>query len=74
MSVYVELSSPTSVGAFVRKIKDMGIKMTDMELYKDADFGKASVSASLSLSKRRSHEEILAEIGSLEDITYIEEI
>lgn len=75
MTLYVELNAVSKVGEFMRRLKELGIKTIDMDIHKEAAAtGQVSVSVSLQLAKRGSHEEIIAEIGKLEGLTFIEEI
>ena len=75
MTLYVELKAVSMVGEFMRRLKEMGIKVIEMDIHKEAAAtGQVSVSVSLQLAKRGSHEEIIAEIGKLEGLTFIEEI
>lgn len=75
MTLYVELNAVLMLGEFVRRLKDMGIKVVDMDIHKEAVVtGQVAVSVSLHLDKRGSHEDIIAEIGKMEGLTFVEEI
>lgn len=76
LNFHVDMDSMENLGSIVALLKASGHVICDMEIEKETHESINSVSASFSLllSPKHSHAEVLAEISTVNGITYVEEI
>lgn len=76
IELYVEFASVEYVGSFIHHLRSRDIRLTDVELMKEAESGEGVVSARLTIDmpKRCHHGEIMASLSEVEGVDYIEEI
>jgi len=76
LDLYMEFSKMSDLGAFMTKIKEFGMKITDIEMTKSnrgEEIGVA-VLLTLKLEKKRPHTEIIQLLAQVEGVSYLEEI
>lgn len=76
LDMYMEFQKMSDLGAFMSKIKNFGMKISDIEMTKSnttEDVGVA-VLMTLKLEKKRPHTEIIELLSQIEGVKYIEEI
>jgi len=76
LDMYMEFQKMSDLGLFMSRIKEFGIKITDIEMTKSTaaeDVGVA-VLMTLKLEKKRPHTEIIELLSQIEGVRYIEEI
>lgn len=76
VDLYMEFSKMSDLGAFMTKIKEFGMKITEIEMTKSnstEDVGVA-VLLTLKLEKKRPHTEIIQLLSQVEGVRYLEEI
>lgn len=76
LEIYVELSPPLSLGAFIHSIREQGLEITDIQHDKDGvlESGQRAFIATLRSPKRRNHVLLIEEIRKIEGISYLEEL
>ena len=76
LEIYVELSPPLSLGAFIHSIREQGLEITDIQHDKDCvlESGQRAFIATLRSPKRRNHVLLIEEIRKIEGISYLEEL
>ncbi|MBO5177604.1 MAG: MgtC/SapB family protein [Lachnospiraceae bacterium] len=76
VDLYMEFQKMSDLGAFMVKIKEFGMKITEIEMTKSnstEDIGIA-VLLTLKLEKKRPHAEIIQVLSQVEGVCYLEEI
>ncbi len=76
LDMYMEFQKMSDLGVFLSKIKESGMKVSDLEMTKSntaEDIG-AAVLLTLKLEKKRPHTEIIEVLSQIEGVKYIEEI
>lgn len=76
VDLYMEFQKMSDLGAFMAKIKEFGMKITEIEMTKSnrtEDIGVA-VLLTLKLEKKRPHTEIIQLLSQIEGVIYLEEI
>ena len=76
LDMYMEFQKMSDLGVFLSKIKESGMKVSDLEMTKSntaEDIGVA-VLLTLKLEKKRPHTEIIEVLSQIEGVKYIEEI
>ena len=76
VDLYMEFQKMSDLGAFMAKIKDWGMKITEIEMTKSnstEDVGVA-VLLTVKLEKKRPHTEIIQLFSQVEGVCYLEEI
>ena len=76
VDLYMEFQKMSDLGAFMARIKEFGMKITDIEMTKSnsaEDIGVA-VLLTLKLEKKRPHTEIIQVLSQVEGVCYLEEI
>jgi len=76
VDLYMEFKKMSDLGAFMSKIKEFGMKITEIEMTKSnstEDVGVA-VLLTIKLEKKRPHTEIIQLLSQIEGVCYLEEI
>ena len=76
MDLYMEFYKMSDLGAFMTKIKEFGMKISEIEMTKSnsaEDVGVA-VLLTIKLEKKRPHTEIIQLLSQVEGVCYLEEI
>ena len=76
VDLYMEFQKMSDLGAFMAKIKEWGMKITEIEMTKSnstEDVGVA-VLLTVKLEKKRPHTEIIQLFSQVEGVCYLEEI
>ena len=76
LDMYMEFQKMSDLGAFMSKIKENGMKISDIEMTKSTsvdDIGVA-VLLTLKLEKKRPHTEIIEFLSLMDGVRYIEEL
>ena len=76
MDLYMEFHKMSDLGAFMTKIKEFGMKISEIEMTKSnsaEDVGVA-VLLTIKLEKKRPHTEIIQLLSQVEGVCYLEEI
>ena len=76
LEIYLELSSETSLGDFLRQVREMNVEISSVQREQDAD-SDAGVRAYIALIKtksRRVHAELLNDLQQITGVVYLEEL
>lgn len=76
VDLYMEFQKMSDLGSFMSKIKNFGMKISEIEMTKSnstEDIGVA-VLLTLKLEKKRPHTEIIELLSQIEGVRYLEEI
>ncbi|MBP3569441.1 MAG: MgtC/SapB family protein [Lachnospiraceae bacterium] len=76
LDMYLEFRKMSDLGVFMSKIKEFGMKISEIEMTKSSgteDVGVA-VLLTLKLEKKRLHTEVIEVLSQIEGVTYIEEL
>ena len=76
LDMYMEFQKMSDLGGFLSKIKEFGMKISEIEMTKSnaaEDVGVA-VLVTLKLEKKRPHTEIIELLSQIEGVKYIEEL
>ena len=76
MDLYMEFQKMSDLGNFMSKIKEFGMKISEIEMTKSnrtEDIGVA-VLLTIKLEKKRPHTEIIQLLSQVEGVLYLEEI
>lgn len=76
LDMYMEFQKMSDLGAFMSKIKEYGMKISEIEMTKSnsaEDIGVA-VLLTIKLEKKRSHTEIIELLSLIDGVRYLEEI
>ncbi|MBR6643360.1 MAG: MgtC/SapB family protein [Lachnospiraceae bacterium] len=76
MDLYIEFQKMSDLGSFMAKMKEWGMKISEIEMTKSnsaEDIGVA-VLLTVKLEKKRPHTEIIELFSQLEGVRYLEEI
>jgi len=76
VDLYMEFQKMSDLGAFMAKIKEFGMKISEIEMTKSngtEDIGVA-VLITLKLEKKKPHTEIIELLSQIEGVRYLEEI
>lgn len=76
VDLYMEFQKMSDLGAFMSKIKEFGMKISEIEMTKSnstEDIGVA-VLLTLKLEKKKPHTEIIELLSQIEGVRYLEEI
>lgn len=76
IEVYLELSSEAALGELVRRLREIQVEFTDVQLETDVlqEHGVRAFIATLKTKRRGSHTALLSEIRKIEGVAYLEEI
>lgn len=76
LDMYMEFQKMSDLGGFMSKIKEFGMKISEIEMTKsnNADDVGVAVLLTLKLEKKRPHTEIIELLSQAEGVMYIEEI
>jgi putative Mg2+ transporter-C (MgtC) family protein len=76
VDLYMEFQKMSDLGAFMAKIKEFGMKISEIEMTKSnstEDIGVA-VLITLKLEKKKPHTEIIELLSQIQGVIYLEEI
>jgi len=76
MEIYLELSNDTSLGDFLRQVRDLNVEVSSVQREQDAD-SDTGVRAYIALIKtrsRRAHGELLNDLQEITGVVYLEEL
>ena len=75
VEIYVELEQGTTVGSFIRGIRDLGLEISGVQMEQEATESDArGLIATLKAKKRCSHAELMEKIRKISGVRYIEEL
>lgn len=76
LDMYMEFQKMSDLGAFMSKIKEFGMKISEIEMTKSNNLEDVGVAVllTLKLEKKRPHTEIIHLLSQIEGVRYIEEI
>lgn len=76
LDMYMEFQKMSDLGAFMSKIKEFGMKISEIEMTKanNAEDVAVAVLLTLRLEKKRPHTEIIELLSQVEGVRYIEEL
>ncbi len=76
MEAYIELSNETTLGDFLRTVRNADIEIYNVQREQegDSDSGNRAYVATLKAKKRGSHDEILTLIQDIPGVAYLEEL
>ncbi|MBR5094792.1 MAG: MgtC/SapB family protein [Oscillospiraceae bacterium] len=75
MHIYVELASAEHLGGLIRRMKDTGMLLYEVDIDKSENGSrKLSATFSVHLQQRQQHTELLAKISMLDGILAVEEV
>lgn len=76
LELYVELSEEISIGSFIRRVRELGLDIGNLQLEQDGtlDDGVRAIIATVNSEKRSSHQELLTQIRKIKGVKYLEEL
>ena len=76
LEAYIELSEQTSLGDFLRTVRDSGIDIYNVQREQgaDSDAGNRAYIATLKAKKRSNHQAILEVVQNITGVAYLEEL
>lgn len=75
MNIYAELSAPEDLGALLACVRDLGVRVYDVEFDRGNEGQKCpSVVLSIRLNAPRQHPQVLAALSEVGGVTTIDEI
>jgi putative Mg2+ transporter-C (MgtC) family protein len=74
--VYIEFKEDLSVGTLIRHIRGLNVEVRELQMERDEirEAGNRAMIATLHSKKRFRHEVLIADIRSIEGVTFIEEL
>jgi len=76
VNLYIEFRQSSSLSSFMQRLKDLEIKVVDMEVSKVRTVNESSVAVLLTIRmpKPRNHTEVISTVSALEGVCYVEEV
>lgn len=76
VEIYVELSEDTSIGYFIRGVRDLELDISNIQLEQESalDDGMRAIIATVKSEKRNSHQELMMQIRKIKGVKYLEEL
>jgi len=76
VDLYMEFHKMSDFGSFMSKIKEFGMKITDIEMTKSESTEEVGVAVlvTIKLEKKKPHTEIIQLLSQIEGVRYLEEI
>ena len=76
LEIYLELSSETSLGDFLRQVREMNVEISSVQREQDADSdtGVRAYIALIKTKSRRVHAELLNDLQQITGVVYLEEL
>jgi len=76
MEAYIELSEGTTLGDFLRAVRDSGIEIYNVQREQggDSEGNNRAYIATLKTQKRSNHEDILEKVSDIPGVAYLEEL
>lgn len=76
MEAYIELSEGTTLGDFLRAVRDSGIEIYNVQREQggDSEGNNRAYIATLKAQKRGNHEDILEKVSDIPGVAYLEEL
>lgn len=76
VDLYMEFDKMSDFGVFMTKIKEFGMKITDIEMTKSESTEEVGVAVlvTIKLEKKKLHTEIIQLLSQIEGVRYLEEI
>ena len=73
--IYVELDDTTSVGDFIRSIRDLELEISNVQMEQNAtESNTRGMIATLKAKKRGKHDELMERIRQIQGVRYLEEL
>lgn len=76
LDLYLELQKMSDLGSFMTRMKEQGMKITDMEITKSnqEEYVGIAVLLTIRLEKKQPHTEIIQMLSQAEGVLYLEEL
>ena len=75
VEIYVELNDSTSVGDFIRAIRELELEISNVQMEQNAtESNMRGMIATLKAKKRGKHDELMDKIRLIQGVTYLEEL
>lgn len=75
VEIYVELDDTTSVGDFIRSIRDLELEISNVQMEQNAtESNTRGMIATLKAKKRGKHDELMERIRQIQGVSYLEEL
>ena len=76
LEVYAELSADVSLGAFIHRVRELDLEITDIQLDSSAmpDNGQRAFIATLRSAKRQNHLVLMEQLQQIEGIIHLDEL
>ena len=74
VEIYVELADGTTVGFFVKTLRDMGLSVSNIQMESATESDARGLIATLKAQKRCNHSELMEKIRQINGVRYLEEL
>ena len=75
VEIYVELDDTTSVGDFIRSIRELELEISNVQMEQNAtESNTRGMIATLKAKKRGKHDELMERIRQIQGVSYLEEL
>ena len=75
VEIYVELEETTSVGDFIRAIRELELEISNVQMEPNStESNTRGMIATLKAKKRGKHDELMEKIREIQGVTYLEEL
>ena len=74
VEIYVELADGTTVGSFVKTLRDMGLSVSNIQMESATESDARGLIATLKAQKRCNHSELMEKIRQINGVRYLEEL
>ena len=74
LEAYFELSDDTTLGDFLRTVRDSGIEIYNVQREQGSEGSGRAYVATLKTQKRSNHKDILVQVSDIPGVTYLEEL
>ena len=75
VEIYVELDDTTSVGDFIRSIRDLELEISNVQMEQNStESNTRGMIATLKAKKRGKHDELMERIRQIQGVSYLEEL
>lgn len=76
VEIYVELEGGTTIGCFIRKLRELELEISNVQLEEDtaADENVRGMIATLKAKKRCNHDKLMDQIRQIGGVRYLEEL
>ena len=74
VEIYVELADGTTVGSFIKTLRDMGLSVSNIQMESATESDARGLIATLKAQKRCNHSELMEKIRQINGVRYLEEL